>query len=438
MRHAVTALLLALTAAACGDDAAVDPVASPDPEVGKGDQGGIPANFGPRVAETWLHVDVGDLSGEASIWLEPSDASTVSFEAAGLQVDDVFSDDGDLDWEVRGGALHVVTPADGPIHVDYHFKKQKQDQGYAKNGSTIIWPYYCGNLFPCRSAPSDGMTFELEVSGYASGDKAIYPSAVDAEAPPYTLAFALGHYACQDLGKTKNKTTVSVCWLPYGKSKAMKGTKSLVAAFDWLEQHIGTYTFGKKVASVAVNWGKSAAGGMEHHPFWHIATSEMDLPLTHVHEAVHGWFGTGVRIACWEDFVLSEGTTSYLAARAIGQVAGADAEQAIWDDYADELATVLEDEDIIVWPQSCGAVDILKDGLFSNTVYMKGAFFWRAVADLADADVLDAALARFYEQHVGGAATMAELVSSVEADTGLDLQPLVTKWLRSRGNPLAK
>ncbi len=436
MRLATVALFL-LAAPACGDDPHVDTF-EPEPEGpgGKEDRGGIAANWDARVETTWLHIDVGELSGEASIWFEPGDADTVSLEAGGLEIDDVYDDDGAVAWELRRGQLHIAhAVSSGPIHIDYHFAKHAQGQGFAKDGTTSIWPYYCGNVFPCRSNPDDGMQFELSVSGYPSGSKAIYPEALPADAPSYTLAFAVGRYTCQALGKTTAGTTVDVCWLPDGKTKALKGTRSLVAAFDWLEQTIGNYTFGKKVASVAAAWGKSAAGGMEHHPYWHVATTEMDLPITHVHEAVHGWFGTGVRMQCWEDFVLSEGTTSYLSARALGQVTNDATEEAIWEEYRGILEDTLVDEDIIAWPQTCGEVDMLTDGLFSNIVYMKGAFFWRAVADAVTPEVLDAVFARFYERNVGLAARMEDLVAAVEADTGFDPAPLVQRWLRSRGSP---
>jgi len=444
-------MLVAFFAQACDDDTAASDATNPsgpdateevdrgeDPtgQIEKSDRGGIPADWTARIATTWLHVDVGDMTAEASIWFEPSSARTVSLEAPGLDIDDVYDDDGAVAWEQRLGALHIAhMPASGPIHIDYHFSREKQGEGFAKNGSTVVWPYYCGNLFPCRSGPSDGIQFELSLSGYASGQKAIYPEALIADAPSYTLAFAIGRYTCQDLGKTAAGTVLQVCWLPNGKTKALKGTRALTAAFDWLEQNIGSYTFGKRAGSVAVAWGPSTAGGMEHHPYWHVATSEMDLPITHVHEAVHGWYGTGIRMQCWEDFVLSEGTTSYLAARALGAVTDAATEDAIWADYRETLMATLEDEDIVAWPSTCGKVDILKGGLFSNIVYMKGAFFWRAVADALTPEVLDAVLARFYETHVGTATTMTALVAAIQDDTGFDPGPLVQHWLLARGNP---
>lgn len=433
-------VLLATPLVGCDDDAASSPT-TPPTEIpsGKGDSARITINWKPRIDTMWLHIDVAERRGEASIWFEDDTAakgSTVSLEAGGLVIDEVWDDDGPLPFEHRAGALHIAhSPSKGPVHIDYRFDVEQQGEGFAKNGSTVIWPYFCGNLFPCRSKPDDGITFELTVGGFGDGELAIYPDELTADAPAYTLAFAVGKYTCQDLGKTDFGTKVSVCWLPRGKTKALAGSRPLVKAFEWLETTYGPYNFGKHVASVATNWGESSAGGMEHHPFWHIATGEMGDPVTHVHEAVHGWFGTGIRIACWEDFVLSEGTTSYVTARALGAVTDPETEDAVWESYRETLEYTLEDEDIIAWPTGCNKVDILRDGLFSNIVYMKGAFFWKEVADNVGPEVLDAVFARFYEERFGTPARMQELVDAVRTDTGFDPGPLVQRWLRSKGNP---
>ena len=436
----VKAVMLACTLGliACDDDGAPSTTTDVGPDVGKGDRADeeIPANWSARIDAMWLHLDLGEMTGKATIWFEPGDAKRVSLEAAGLRIDAVYGDDGALKWDKRDGAVHIAHDVDdGPLHIDYGFGHVEESQGYSEKGSTVLWPYFCGNVFPCHSGPDDGITFELSVSGYDEGLSAIYPGEVFAEAPSYMLAFALGRYTCETLGATRAGTTVDVCWLPRGKTAALEGTRTLVKAFDWLEKNLGRYTFGDRVASVAVDWGKSGAGGMEHHPFWHIAKSEMGDPVTHVHEAVHGWFGNGVRIACWEDFVLSEGTTSYLTARALGAVTGKATERAIWESYREELLLALEDEDIVAWPETCGAVDLLSDGLFSNIVYMKGAFFWRAVAEAIGAEWLDRVLASFYKARVGTAASMGDVLQALHDDTGFDPEPLADKWLRSPGNP---
>jgi aminopeptidase N len=174
---------------------------------------------------------------------------------------------------------------------------------------------------------------------------------------------------------------------------------------------------------------------MEHHPLWHVGIPSLDDEVTQVHEAAHGWFGGGIRIACWEDFVLSEGTVTYLAARAIEEAVGPAAGAAVWLDYVDTLDYVLAYEDGIAWPEGCGEVDILADGLFSLSPYYKGAFFYLAVADEVGADELDAVLGSFFEQYVGDAAGMQDMLDHIEAETGFDPSGLAHEWLRTLGAP---
>src|SRR5213592_1754219 len=108
---------------------------------------------------------------------------------------------------------------------------------------------------------------------------------------------------------------------------------------------------------------------MEHHPYWHVAKDAMSDEETQAHEAAHGWFGNGVRIRCWEDFVLSEGTVSYLAARALEKVGGAAAGKAVWDSYQLQLDAAVMNGDTIALPDTCNAIDIISDPLWSSIPY---------------------------------------------------------------------
>ena len=171
---------------------------------------------------------------------------------------------------------------------------------------------------------------------------------------------------------------------------------------------------------------------MEHHPIVHIASAAMNDETTHVHESAHGWFGDGIRIACWEDFVLSEGTVSYLAARALDVVAptvGA----ATWQTYQTQLAGVAGTDP--VWPQSCGVVDVIKDNLFTQAPYMRGAFFYRAVADKVGAAQLDGALAMFYQTYAGKPAHMSDMLTTIHTVTGYDPTTCAQMWLQSTTIP---
>jgi aminopeptidase N len=171
---------------------------------------------------------------------------------------------------------------------------------------------------------------------------------------------------------------------------------------------------------------------MEHHPYWHVARDAMNDEETHVHEAAHGWFGDAIRLRCWEDFVLSEGTVSYLAAHVIGKVSGAAAEQKAWDGYQSELDDAIHEGGAPAWPTGCNKIDIIKDKLFTNLPYMEGAFFYKDVAAQIGADALDGVLHDFYMAHRGQPAGMQDMIDLIKTKTGFDASQLATDRLRKK------
>jgi len=392
------------------------------------DLGGSPrSTSGMRVASTQLEVALDRLAAVARIGLE--EHGNVALEAGGLTITRVSDDRGLRDYRVRDGVLRIAQVS-GELVVEYTFSPQ--DNGLLSTGSTLLWPYFCGNLYPCHSQPDDGVRFALELEGVPVDRVAIYPASISAEGPPYMLAWAVGDYTHQQLGTTSAGTQVGVDWLPGGMTAALAGTAHLVELFGWLETTLGPYPFGNEVRAVSVAWGEGVYGGMEHHPYWHVAVDAMGDEVTQAHEAAHGWFGDGLRLACWEDFLLSEGTASYLAARAIGQVRGAAAEAAVWADYEMTLAQAIADGGSPAWPTGCNQIDIVKDGLFTNLPYMQGAFFYKEVADAIGAEALDAVLRAFYAAHKGEAAGMQQMITAIESTTGFDTSELVARRLRAK------
>jgi aminopeptidase N len=170
---------------------------------------------------------------------------------------------------------------------------------------------------------------------------------------------------------------------------------------------------------------------MEHHPFFHVAKDAMNDEVTHAHEAAHGWFGDGVRLKCWEDFVLSEGTVSYLSARALSKVAPA-LETKIWADYQAELDAAIAEGGAPAWPTGCNRIDIIQDKLFTNLPYMQGAFFYKDVAAKVGADVLDGVIGRFYKKYKTKAASMQDMVDAIKRETGFDPKAIVLARLRKQ------
>lgn len=344
-----------------------------------------------------------------------------------------------------GGRLHVGVPAhSGPVTLVVSYSFNTQASFFPGGGwlgqYTFTWPYYCGNLFPCRSNPAEGTTFSLNVQGVPAGSKAVYPSTIETEAPAYMLAIAVGDLVETPVGKTVSGTELSVWHRSAVSSTALSSMADFTKVFGFLEEKIGPYRFGPKAGAVLVDWGANAVGGMEHHPYWHV--SEAVDRVVQAHEAAHGWYGDGVRIACWEDFVLSEGLATYLAARSLESV-GFDA----WPEYCALLQVVCyknpvsgnEGNNAVALPDStCNEIDIENHELWSAAPYYKGAFYLREVAELMGKEQLDQVLASFYMANVGGAARMQQLIDTIKSaspDNAAAIDSLTTKWLRTKACP---
>jgi len=314
----------------------------------------------------------------------------------------------------------------------YHYQLHEGFSGASSKGFTFVWPYFCGNLFPCHSDPADGTDFTLDLSGVPADQTAVFPATIPTDAPSYQVAWAIGDYTELPLGTTTAGTHVSLYHRPDEVAAAQQGGANLVAVFDWYEKTLGPYRFGDHVGGVSITWPIGAFGGMEHHPLWHVSRGSFDDEETQAHEAAHGWFGDGIRIACWEDFVLSEGTVTYLAGRAL-EVVAPSVGAAVWTSYATELSRLSGTDK--VWPDGCNSIDILQDDLYTNAPYMRGAFFYRALADKVGADKVDEVLRTFYTAHAGQAAHMSDMLDTIQQVTGYDPSACADTWLRSTTLP---
>ncbi|MBV8759311.1 MAG: hypothetical protein JO257_18635, partial [Deltaproteobacteria bacterium] len=390
------------------------------------------ANGKREITNTQLTFDVAAKTATAVITFAPSESPGATVEVGDLAFDSVTWMGAALPNATAMSKMDLGLPASGDaldVTFTYHWNFHEGFTGISASGYTLIWPYYCGNMFPCHSQPSDGTPFTVAVTGVADGKMAVFPAAIPSDAPSYQVAWSIDAYTQLDLGTTTAGTLITVWYRSGEQAAATTGTQHLVGAFDWMEKTLGAYRFGNHYGSVSVAWPRGAFGGMEHHPFSHIASAAIGDEETNVHEAAHGWFGDGIRIQCWEDFVLSEGTVSYLAARALDVVAPS-VGATVWQGYQNQLNQVSALDP--VWPQSCGVVDVIKDNLFSQAPYMRGAFFYKAVADKVGADKVDTALATFFAAHGGRTGTMQEMLDTINAVTGYDPTTCAQMWLEQK------
>lgn len=388
----------------------------------------------PDMKQVDLLVDLESKTAQATVQFSVEKKVTrVRFEVGDLENVEVFAKKKKLKAQRKGKILKVELPKSSgdsyTFDFEYAYSLHKEWEGVMNTGTTMLWPYYCGNVYPCRSHPIDGVKYSLELM--EAKETAVYPEKIDAQAPAYQLAWAIGDFKRIDRGETAAGTKVEVWHLAGREAEAEKGTKHLKEYVSWLEETYGDYMFGDSVASVEADWGGSTPyGGMEHHPMWHVSKGSFADPSVHAHEAAHGWFGDGVRIECWGDFVLSEGTVSYLTARAIEAVDGKAAGDKVWAGYISGLKSELPKAKIKkAWHPGCEDIDI-KDGYFSGLPYNKGALFFRALERAVGREDLDEALRKTYETYKGKAATFGDLLDIVKATTKFDPMPCAKVWLR--------
>jgi len=408
-----------------GHDAGTDAGTDAGAEDGGPDASAVPSNRSRDILTTALDVDLETLTGNATLTVAPSAAAGASFEAAGLTVSRVtLGDGGEVGW-VHGDAgwldVGVGTAAE-TLSVRYTFPTgQPFPEGLLSSGSTLSWPVFCGNLFPCHSNPADGVRFTLNVHGNPAGTTVVYTPDTYVEAPAYQVGWATGSHHVIELGYTDAGTKVTV-WQRFS-STLDPGARRLREIVEFYERTYGPYAFGPRIGSVEVQW-PAAAGGMEHHPFWHVQAGT-GTEAVQAHEAAHGWFGDGVRIACWEDLMLSEGAADYLSARAIAWLN--DGGTATWTFPTPGTPGA------VVWPETCGGVDPWVHR--TSGVYTWGAWFLAALEARVGTAAMDASLRRFFLQHRGKAAGVQQLLDAVRAETGYDAAACAEAWLRSAAVP---
>lgn len=380
----------------------------------------------PDILLTSLDFDVGAKTGVAIIEfaeLEAGAVPAITLEKGDLHIQSVADPSGPLQFKTRGTQLDIgIPPGTRQLRVDYRYNVRYGNGGAISSGSTRIWPSHCGNLFPCNPSTKDGAKYRLAISGLTPDQNAVFPQIIPEDAPPYMVAWAVGDYQYTKLGETEAGTEVGTYSTSSTRYPIRSGTYMLVNAFNFFEKKLGPYAFGKKVGPVAVDWGTRTNAGIEYHPFWHVSKGALSNQMVHIHEAAHGWYGNAVRIACWEDYILSEGVTSYMTARAFQAVGSQWAAERLWRDYRKMLAPGN------VWPTGCNENDVEVFGTAS--LHARGAFFFRAIEEVAGREALDTALSTFYVKYRGKAARFEDLLAHIKEQTKKDFSKCAKAWLR--------
>lgn len=301
---------------------------------------------------------------------------------------------------------------------------------------------------PCEDHPGDRARFSMRVSipeGYevvftgdceraaetdpdAPAHYVTFEGRSATELPTYLLAFSASAYV--RVAEPSDARIVPHFIYPQDLEKAQAGLRLHGEWMASLEETFGPYAFSKYcVAQVPTRWG-----GVENAGNTWIAESLLDGERrgtsTLAHELVHQWFGDAVGYADWYEVWLSEGFATYFGAWLDARTGG--------PSLAESLRRMRRS-----WSGSDEAFELPvrwdgypnPDNALNSNTYPKGAWILHMLrGELGDGIFFDG-LRRYYETHLGGAATTADLRRAMEHTADRDLGWFFEQWLDRPGCP---
>lgn len=148
---------------------------------------------------------------------------------------------------------------------------------------------------------------------------------------------------------------------------------------------------------------------------------------TVAHELSHQWYGNSVSPGRWQDIWLNEGFATYSQDLWAEHSGGQTADEAFAERYA------VPAEDLGYWNPPPGDPGV--DGLFSASVYERGAMTLHVLRQTVGDDAFFQILRDWYATYRDGDATTPDLVDLAEQVSGQDLDALFDAWLYQPGKP---
>ena len=154
---------------------------------------------------------------------------------------------------------------------------------------------------------------------------------------------------------------------------------------------------------------------------------------TILHEMAHMWFGDLVTMRWWDDLWLNESFATWA-----GTLAQAEATRwkAAWTTFAQGYKAWAYRQDQLpsTHPIAADIPDIHAVELnFDGITYAKGAAVLKQLVAYVGRDNFLAGVRRYFGEHSWGNATLADLLSALEATSGRDLTAWSREWLETAG-----
>jgi aminopeptidase N len=253
----------------------------------------------------------------------------------------------------------------------------------------------------------------------------------DAAVSPWLYSLGIAHFVVHYEAPVKG-IQLSFWAFPQDADKGLKAlARDARQAFEFFSANVGPYAYQKLAHVEAAGMG----GGTEHATnifYGEKGVTGGNAPV--VHETAHQWFGDAVTESDWNDVWLSEGFATYFTLLYIEHAAGRDA---FLDGLRRSRDRVLQLEK--TQPNTpvvhVNFDESKPDGPNNQLVYQKGSWALHMLRDQIGTEAFWRGIRIYYQAHMNGLASTADLRGAMEQASGQDLSWFFNQWLTRSGVP---
>ncbi|HET6956610.1 MAG TPA: M1 family metallopeptidase [Vicinamibacterales bacterium] len=253
----------------------------------------------------------------------------------------------------------------------------------------------------------------------------------DVAVSPWLYSLGIAHFVVHYEAPVKG-IQLSFWAFPQDTDKGLKALeRDARRAFEFFSENVGPYAYQKLAHVEAAGMG----GGTEHATnifYGEKSVTAGNAPV--VHETAHQWFGDAVTESDWNDVWLSEGFATYFTLLYTEHAAGRDA---FVDGLRRSRDRVLQLEKT---QPNTPVVHVNFDeskaaGPNNQLVYQKGGWALHMLREQIGTDAFWRGIRLYYQAHMNGLASTADLRGAMERASGQDLSWFFTQWLTRSGVP---
>ncbi len=417
---------------------------------------------------TLLTSESNEIQAEATVTLRVVTAGTreafldltsTTPDGKGMSVTSVTSGGRDVPIEHRNNRLRLPMPADTTVDRDVVFDIRYH--GMPANGLRLLnnihgdrtafsenWYNRARQWLPMIDHPADKATGELIVttkSDYQVVSNGIIIEQLDLpgglrrthwkqDVPISSWLYSLGiaRFIVKQ-GDVVRGVPLSYWVFPQDADKGLTAlTRDARESFEFFSDRVGPYAYGKLAHVEAAGMG----GGTEHVSnifYGEKSVTAGQAPV--VHETAHQWFGDAVTENDWNDVWLSEGFATYFTLLYTEHAGGRDA---FVDGLRSSRNAVIRLEQSLPNTPVVHAnfpTDVESSEPNNRLVYQKGAWTLHMLRDLIGTEPFWRGIRIYYQRHLNGLASTADLRRVMEEVSGQDLRWFFTQWLTRSGVP---